>query len=366
MRPPRARTTRRGRSGRVIASAPGRRARGRSNSQAPAATTTSSSPAIHRVGACNAMPRVCFVAAGPAGAAKVAFAHRFRTKSHRRPPAWRYPVPGRGRTPPPPLAPATVEELFPMNRATSFATALLIATTLGACQNGLPAPAPAAPNNLGPPPAGGNGAAPPAAPAPMPTPPPAAPGPEGPGAPPPPPPVAARTLAFRMPPMDAIMKASFELVVEVRDGSGQPDPADASTPLTVKLASGGGQLTGTLMRTAAGGVATFDDLEYDRWESITLEVSAPGLAAIVTPPLPVRPLLRLKDPPPLQVRRMTPLGPFSVELADGAGAVVPAATGSDGDPGGGRQRRHHHRRRPAHLRRRPPPGPASPSWPPAR
>jgi dienelactone hydrolase len=138
---------------------------------------------------------------------------------------------------------------------------------------------------------------------------------------------AQRTLSFRMPPLEAVMKAPFELVVEITDRMGQLDTADSATPVTVKLASGSGRLGGTLTRVVSGGVATFDDLEYDTWENLTVEVSALTLAPIVSPPLPVRPILRLKQPPAFQVRRMSPLGPLTVELGDGAGALVPARPG---------------------------------------
>jgi hypothetical protein len=136
------------------------------------------------------------------------------------------------------------------------------------------------------------------------------------------PPPAARTLAFRMAPLDAVMKAAFEILIEVRDPSGQVDAADSTTQVTLARASGSGQLTGTLTRTAAAGLVRFEDLEYDQWENVTIQASAMGLAPIVSPAVPVRPILRLKDPPALQVRRMLPLGPLSVELADGAGTPV--------------------------------------------
>ena len=56
--------------------------------------------------------------------------------------------------------------------------------------------------------------------------------------------VGQRTLAFRMPPLDAVMKAPFELLVEVRDPMGQVDAADSATVVTLRRASGGGQLDG--------------------------------------------------------------------------------------------------------------------------
>ena len=137
-----------------------------------------------------------------------------------------------------------------------------------------------------------------------------------------PPAASQRTLAFRMPPLDAVMKAPFELLVEVTDRMGQLDTSDNTTSITVTLASGGGRLAGTLTRVVSAGLARFDDLEYDQWENVTVEASATGIASIVSPPVPVRPILRLKQPPVFQVRRMTSLGPLSVELADGADGLV--------------------------------------------
>jgi dienelactone hydrolase len=135
---------------------------------------------------------------------------------------------------------------------------------------------------------------------------------------------AALVLAVGMSPLDAVMKAPFELTVEIRDRSGNVVSADSSTAVTVKLATGAGRLAGTLVRTAVAGVVRFDDLEYDLWESVTLEVTAAGLAPVTTGAIPVRPLLRFKDPPAFSARRQTSIGPIVVELADGAGAPVPA------------------------------------------
>ena len=90
------------------------------------------------------------------------------------------------------------------------------------------------------------------------------------------------------------MKAPFELTVEIRDRTGNVASADSSTAVTVKVASGGGRLAGTLVRTAVAGVIRFDDLECDLWENVTLELTASGLAPVTTGSIPVRPLLRLR------------------------------------------------------------------------
>jgi dienelactone hydrolase len=215
-----------------------------------------------------------------------------------------------------------------MTRLSRSWTILLAAAMFAACQgdvmqppagNSLTPPGGANPGTTPPPGPGGGGNVPGAGGAPGGG---GSPGAGGSGPMVTPPGAPKKALVFRMTPMDAVMKAAFELLVEVTDGAGKVDAADNTTAVTVKLATGGGQLTGTLTRMATAGVARFEDLEYDQWENITVEASATGFASAISPAVPVRPMLRLKQPPALQVRRMTPLGPLSIELADGAGGVV--------------------------------------------
>jgi dienelactone hydrolase len=136
-----------------------------------------------------------------------------------------------------------------------------------------------------------------------------------------------RALAVSIRPIDTLMKAQFEVVGEIRDRDGKVDATDDRTTVSIKLLSGGGKLGGTLSRTAVQGVVRFEDLEYDRWESVTLELSAPGLTPASTGAILVRPFLRLKDPPAFQTWKNVAIGPITVEVVDAAGGLVALATG---------------------------------------
>jgi hypothetical protein len=130
-------------------------------------------------------------------------------------------------------------------------------------------------------------------------------------------------LAFLRAPAAAVLNGRFELRVRINDDRGVQQAQDSSTRVRVR-ADGGGTLTGTLEQTAEGGFVRFDDLVYDRWETITLTVQADGQPDAVTPPFAVRPLMRFGQMPPARASIETLVGPFVVELVDGQGQLVPA------------------------------------------
>ena len=70
------------------------------------------------------------------------------------------------------------------------------------------------------------------------------------------------------------------VTVEILDQAGALLASDSTTAVTVALAAAGGAtLGGTLTRTAAAGVATFDDLTVDRGGFYALRATTPGLAS---------------------------------------------------------------------------------------
>jgi hypothetical protein len=152
-------------------------------------------------------------------------------------------------------------------------------------------------------------------------------------------------LAFTRVPAGAVLNGRFELRVRLNDARGTQRIYDDSTVVTVS-ATGGGRLTGTLQRVADGGFVRFDDLQYDRWETVALTVRAAGLPDLTTPRFMVRPVLRLAEMPPARAPVEVATGPFILELVDGQGALVPAdvaLTLDSTDPyvivEGGRERR---------------------------
>jgi hypothetical protein len=130
-------------------------------------------------------------------------------------------------------------------------------------------------------------------------------------------------LAFSRAPASAVLKGRFELRLRINDADGDQRTGDNTTRVTVS-AAGSGTLGGTLERTAVGGFVRFDDLTYDKWETITLTVRASGMADAVTPPFPVRPVLRFAEMPPVRFAREVPRGPFALELVDARGETVAA------------------------------------------
>jgi hypothetical protein len=152
-------------------------------------------------------------------------------------------------------------------------------------------------------------------------------------------------LAFTRVPAAAVLNGRFELRVRLNDARGVQLTEDDSTAVTV-TASGAGTLGGTLQRISDGGFVRFDDLVYDRWETIALTVRASGHPDSVTPPFEVRPIMRFASMPPARASVETRVGPIDVELVDGQGALCPfdvPVTLDSTDPhvvvAGGRERR---------------------------
>jgi dienelactone hydrolase len=129
-------------------------------------------------------------------------------------------------------------------------------------------------------------------------------------------------LAFARLPSFIRLNGPFEIGVRVNDALGTMT-RDSTSMVTIR-SSGQGTLRGTLSKRAIGGEVIFDDLVYDRWESITLTLSAAGFADSPTrSPIPVRPLMRFVRMPPTQVPVGAPIGPIDIELVDGRGQPVP-------------------------------------------
>jgi hypothetical protein len=132
-------------------------------------------------------------------------------------------------------------------------------------------------------------------------------------------------LAFANVPAAARLNGLFEVWARVNDALGNRTD-DSQTIVTIRVSGGGGALSGTLSKRAVRGMVVFDDLAYDRWEPITLTLSAFGFDEVSTrSAVPVRPLMRLLKMPPAHVPADSPVGPFDLELVDGRGHSVHAA-----------------------------------------
>jgi dienelactone hydrolase len=131
-------------------------------------------------------------------------------------------------------------------------------------------------------------------------------------------------LAFAKVPTAVNVNGRFEVWARINDQLGELT-GDSETVVTIH-ANGGGTLHGTLSRRVVEGRVYFDDLVYDRWESISLTLAASELGEVTTAAaLPVRPLMRFVKAPPDQVPTSQPVGPFEIELVDGRGQPVDAA-----------------------------------------
>jgi hypothetical protein len=126
-------------------------------------------------------------------------------------------------------------------------------------------------------------------------------------------------LAFAKVPASVHVNSLFQVWVRLNDQHGLRVVTDSATVVTL-AADGTGALHGTLSRPLVAGLAIFDDLSYDGWDSVTLTASAAGQSPSTTRGgFPVRPLLRFTDAPPVRVPAGHPIGPFSIELVDGQG-----------------------------------------------
>ncbi|MFH1390596.1 MAG: Ig-like domain-containing protein [Candidatus Margulisiibacteriota bacterium] len=80
-----------------------------------------------------------------------------------------------------------------------------------------------------------------------------------------------------------IISPSVQVIIQ--DADGNTDTADNSTPVTIAIANnpGGGTLAGTLTKTAAAGIVTFNDLSINKTGTgYTLNASASGLTSAIT------------------------------------------------------------------------------------
>ena len=94
-------------------------------------------------------------------------------------------------------------------------------------------------------------------------------------------PPAAKLFIATAPSTSATAGSTFvtQPVIYEEDQFGNLETGDNSTVVTVSLASGAGPLTGTLMATVSGGIATFTNLGDDTAETITLKFSSGNLTA---------------------------------------------------------------------------------------
>jgi dienelactone hydrolase len=135
-------------------------------------------------------------------------------------------------------------------------------------------------------------------------------------------------LVFVEVPATIRLNGRFRAVVELNDPMGGLRAGENETSVTIAASGGGGTLRGTLTQTAAAGRVVFDDLKYDRWEPISLTVSAPGYAATTTrSPIPVRPVMRFASRPRQRFVVGEDTGKFEIELVDGLGRAVSSPQG---------------------------------------
>jgi len=129
-------------------------------------------------------------------------------------------------------------------------------------------------------------------------------------------------LVFDEIPAAIRLNGRFRVAVELHDDAGSARARDDETRVTI-AASGTGALHGTLTQTAASGRIVFDDLSYDRWEPITLTVSAAGFPPSSTSvPISVRPLMRFVARPHDRFVVGEDTGKFEIEVVDGLGHAV--------------------------------------------
>ncbi|MDR3637598.1 MAG: hypothetical protein P4L84_27580 [Isosphaeraceae bacterium] len=144
---------------------------------------------------------------------------------------------------------------------------------------------------------------------------------------------ATQLVVTTEPPASVVAGASFGLVVEAEDGSGDLDTS-YNGPVTVALATnpGGATLASTLTVNASAGVASFTGLSLDKaGAGYTLGVTSGSLAfattnAVTVTAAPATQLV-ITTPPPSSV---TSGGAFAlvVEAEDAAGNVDTSFTGS--------------------------------------
>ncbi len=99
-----------------------------------------------------------------------------------------------------------------------------------------------------------------------------------------------------------------------------------TAPITLALASGTGTLSGTLARTAFGGVASFTDVSYDAAEAITFDLSSPGLTGILGTAMTIAAgpavKLRFTTPPAQTEYQDVVFSHFVVEVQDAGGSRI--------------------------------------------
>ncbi|MEW6776759.1 MAG: hypothetical protein AB1405_10725 [Bdellovibrionota bacterium] len=144
------------------------------------------------------------------------------------------------------------------------------------------------------------------------------------------------SLAFGISPQESETEDTTwqAFTVEVLDSQGLLLSGDNSTQVTISLASGTGALFGTLTEQAASGVVTFDDVSYNIAESITFDLTAPGLTGIsgtnivIVPDSGATQLAFGTAPQPAEPESAN-WATFTVEVRDAGGALVTADNTTD-------------------------------------
>lgn len=120
--------------------------------------------------------------------------------------------------------------------------------------------------------------------------------------------------------------------IAIVDGAGNT-PLTNAGPITVSLASGSSTLSGTTMSPAAVKSATFSNLSYDTAESITVDITAPGLTGLTGIPVTIEAVGTVADhlaletmPRAVEVAGES-WGAFRLRVEDAGGALVTSANG---------------------------------------
>jgi hypothetical protein len=146
---------------------------------------------------------------------------------------------------------------------------------------------------------------------------------------------AASRLSISVPPNTNVVAGNplnDQIVIDEEDQYGNIVTSDNSTQVTASLDSGAGTLTGTTMATVVNGVASFNDLEDDTAGTLSLEFSAPGLAAVISSRSTVSAgpaaIIKVVGKPPSGVIAGVSFGGFVVDVMDNYGNLQTSFDGS--------------------------------------